>query len=67
MIEFFIDGVPVTAENGDTVIRAATKAGFSIPSFCWHPNLSVPGNCRICMVEVEAEGGAWFDIACTCR
>jgi len=64
MIEFFIDGVPCTAETGQTVIQAALSAGVRIPSFCWHPNLSVPGNCRICMVEVEAEGGAWFDIAC---
>lgn len=64
MIEFFIDGVPCTAENGQTVIQAALAAGVRIPSFCWHPELSVPGNCRICMVEVEAEGGAWFDIAC---
>jgi NADH-quinone oxidoreductase subunit G len=64
MIDFFIDGVPVQAEKGETVIQAATRAGINIPSFCWHPHLSVPGNCRICMVEVEAEGGAWFDIAC---
>lgn len=64
MIEFFVDGVPVTADDGQTVMQAATAAGFTIPSFCWHPHLSVPGNCRICMVEVEAEGGAWFDISC---
>lgn len=66
MIEFFIDGVPATAENGETVIQAASKAGVIIPSFCWHKNLSVPGNCRICMVEIEDERGGepWFDIAC---
>ena len=64
MIEFFINGQPVQAENGQTVMQAAVAAGIDIPSFCWHPHLSVPGNCRICMVEVEAEGGAWFDISC---
>lgn len=64
MIEFFIDGVAVQAENGHTVMQAAIAAGINIPSFCWHPQLSVPGNCRICMVEVEADGGAWFDISC---
>ncbi len=64
MIEFFIDGTPVQAEKGQTVMQAAVAAGITIPYFCWHPHLSVPGNCRICMVEVEAEGGAWFDISC---
>ena len=38
-------------------MQAATAAGIFIPYFCWHPQLSVPGNCRICVVEVEAEGG----------
>ncbi|MDQ6611398.1 MAG: 2Fe-2S iron-sulfur cluster-binding protein [Gemmatimonadota bacterium] len=66
MIEFFIDGQPVTAETGQTVIQAAHAVGILLPSFCWHPQLSVPGNCRICMVEVEDERGGdpWFDIAC---
>ena len=64
MIEFFINGEPVQAETGQTVMQAAVAAGVNIPSFCWHPQLSVPGNCRICMVEVEADGGAWFDISC---
>ncbi len=64
MIEFFINGQPLQAMTGQTVMQAAVAAGIDIPSFCWHPQLSVPGNCRICMVEVEAEGGAWFDISC---
>jgi NADH-quinone oxidoreductase subunit G len=47
-------------------MQAAKANGHFIPYFCWHPQLSVPGNCRICMVEVEAEGGgsSWMDIAC---
>ena len=64
MIEFFINGQPVQAEDDQTVMQAAKANGFFIPYFCWHPQLSVPGNCRICMVEVEAEGGGWLDIAC---
>jgi NADH-quinone oxidoreductase subunit G len=67
MIEFFINGQPVMAEDHQTVMQAAKASGHFIPYFCWHPQLSVPGNCRICMVEVEAEGGAggsWMDIAC---
>ena len=54
MIEFFIDDVPVQARKGQTVMQAAVESGISIPFFCWHPQLSTPGNCRICMVEVEA-------------
>ncbi len=46
-------------------MQAALAAGHFIPYFCWHPNLSVAGNCRICMVEVEEEkGGSWMEIAC---
>jgi NADH-quinone oxidoreductase subunit G len=64
MVEFFINGQPVRAEDNQTVMQAAKANGFFIPYFCWHPHLSVPGNCRICMVEVEADGGGWMDIAC---
>jgi NADH-quinone oxidoreductase subunit G len=65
MPEFFINGEPVLAEKNQTVMQAAIANGISIPHFCWHPRLSVPGNCRICIVEVEEEkGGNWTDIAC---
>ncbi|HEY0931811.1 MAG TPA: 2Fe-2S iron-sulfur cluster-binding protein [Gemmatimonas sp.] len=65
ILDFFIDGHPVTAKDGQTVIQAAREHGFDVPHFCWHPQLSVPGNCRICMVEVEQDNGdPWFDIGC---
>jgi NADH-quinone oxidoreductase subunit G len=66
MPDFFINGQPVHAEKGQTVLQAALAAGFYIPYFCWHPHLSVAGNCRVCVVEVEGEGGGgnWSDIAC---
>jgi len=68
MIEFFINGQPVQAEDHQTVMQAAKANGHFIPYFCWHPQLSVPGNCRICMVEVsnegQSEGSGWLDIAC---
>jgi NADH-quinone oxidoreductase subunit G len=66
MPDFFINGQPVRAEKGQTVMQAALAAGFFIPYFCWHPHLSVAGNCRVCVVEVEGEGGGggWTDIAC---
>jgi len=66
MVEIWIDGDRVEAEEGQTVMQAARASGHEIPAFCWHPSLSVPGNCRICMVEVEGDGTAagWLDIAC---
>ncbi len=65
MPEIFINGQPVHAERDQTVMQAALAAGFFIPYFCWHPNLSVAGNCRICVVEVEdPKGGNWIEIAC---
>jgi NADH-quinone oxidoreductase subunit G len=61
MPEIFINGQPVQAAAGQTVMQVARDHGFFIPYFCWHPNLSVSGNCRICVVEVEGRG---LDIAC---
>ncbi|MBL0142440.1 MAG: (2Fe-2S)-binding protein [Betaproteobacteria bacterium] len=59
-----IDGREIEAQAGQTVMQAATEAGIFIPYFCWHPKLSVPGNCRICVVGVEDKGGEWVEIAC---
>lgn len=36
-----------------TVIQAASEQGIEIPHFCYHPKLSVAGNCRMCLVEIE--------------
>ncbi|HTS23161.1 MAG TPA: 2Fe-2S iron-sulfur cluster-binding protein [Casimicrobiaceae bacterium] len=62
MPEIFIDGRPVQAERSQTVLEAALANGFDIPYFCWHPALSVAGNCRICAVQIE--GRSWAEIAC---
>ena len=48
-----INDKSVEFKPGQTIIEAARAAGISIPHFCWHPKLSVSGNCRICLVEVE--------------
>jgi NADH-quinone oxidoreductase subunit G len=48
-----INGIEVTAEPGSTIMQVADKAGIFIPRFCYHPGLSIAGNCRICLVEVE--------------
>ncbi len=48
-----IDGKQVTVEAGTTVIKAAHGAGIDVPFYCWHPGLSIAGNCRMCLVEIE--------------
>ncbi|MCC7438192.1 MAG: molybdopterin-dependent oxidoreductase [Armatimonadetes bacterium] len=48
-----IDGKAIECAPGKTIIEAATDNGIDIPHFCWHPALSVSGNCRMCLVEVE--------------
>ncbi len=53
MPELTIDGQKVTVAEGTTVIQAAEQLGIFIPRYCYHPGLSVAGNCRICLVDVE--------------
>jgi NADH-quinone oxidoreductase subunit G len=48
-----IDGREVVAREGATVIQAAEGLGVFVPRYCYHPALSIAGNCRICLVEVE--------------
>lgn len=48
-----INGREVTVPRGTSVIRAAAAVGVNIPHFCYHPALSAPANCRMCLVEIE--------------
>ncbi len=48
-----IDGREAEFEDGLTVIRAAEKLGIEVPHYCWHPGLTIAGNCRMCLVEIE--------------
>uniref|UniRef100_A0A671MCH9 NADH-ubiquinone oxidoreductase 75 kDa subunit, mitochondrial n=1 Tax=Sinocyclocheilus anshuiensis TaxID=1608454 RepID=A0A671MCH9_9TELE len=53
MVEVFVDGKPVMVEPGTTVLQTCEKVGVQIPRFCYHDRLSVAGNCRMCLVEIE--------------
>jgi NADH-quinone oxidoreductase subunit G len=53
MAKITIDGKLFEVEDGRSIIEAARENGIEIPHFCWHPKLSVSGNCRMCLVEVE--------------
>ena len=54
---FKLDGKPIPFEPGDTVIKAAWRQGIEIPHYCWHPGLSAPANCRMCLVEIAPKPG----------
>ena len=53
MPKLTIDGIAVEVPAGSTILQAAEAAGIEIPRFCYHERLSVAGNCRMCLVEVE--------------
>jgi NADH-quinone oxidoreductase subunit G len=48
-----VDGKNIEAKPGQTVLQACLDAGITLPHYCYHPGLSIPASCRICLVEVE--------------
>eukprot|EP01084_Bolivina_argentea_P052938 97191_1 len=53
LAEVTVDGKKVRVPKGVTVLQACEAAGVNIPRFCYHDRLSIAGNCRMCLVEVE--------------
>jgi NADH-quinone oxidoreductase subunit G len=53
MPKLLIDGEEIEVAAGTTILQAAEAHGKEIPHFCYHPGLSIAGNCRMCLVEVE--------------
>jgi NADH-quinone oxidoreductase subunit G len=53
MPKLTIDGLEVDVAPGTSVLQAAEQLGIEIPRFCYHDRLSVPANCRMCLVEQE--------------
>ena len=51
--ELIIDGKLIEVEDGITLLQACEQAGAEIPRFCYHERLSIAGNCRMCLVEVQ--------------
>jgi len=54
-VNITINGYPVQLEKGKTIIEAAEAAGIKIPTLCYHKDLCVAGNCRVCVVEVVGQ------------
>ena len=53
LVTLTIDGQEVTVPKGTTLLQAAEGAGTEVPHYCYHPGLSSPAICRLCLVEVE--------------
>ena len=53
MPKLTVDGIEVEVPGGATVLQACEAAGAEIPRFCYHERLSIAGNCRMCLVEME--------------
>jgi NADH-quinone oxidoreductase subunit G len=53
MPKLTIDGIEIEVDPGLTVLQACEIAGREIPRFCYHERLSIAGNCRMCLVEME--------------
>lgn len=52
-IHLTIDGQPVAAAPGTTILQAAAELGVQTPTLCHHPHMHCGSNCRACVVEVE--------------
>jgi len=52
-VALLIDDRPVVVRKGTTVLQAAEKAGILVPHYCYYPGMSIAGNCRMCLVEIE--------------
>ena len=53
MFKLKINNIDIEVEEGLTVLQACEKIGVEIPRFCYHERLSIAGNCRMCLVEME--------------
>lgn len=62
VVNITIDGKALAVPKGTNLIEAAKLAGIEIPHYCYHPDLSIAGNCRMCQVAVK--GAPKLTIAC---
>ncbi|AFX98788.1 NADH dehydrogenase (quinone), G subunit [Candidatus Endolissoclinum faulkneri L2] len=53
MPRLMIDGIETVVPQGATVLQACESVGSEVPHFCFHSRLSIAGNCRMCLVELE--------------
>ncbi len=62
LVTLTVDEKKVEVPEGTTVLQACEQAGSPVPFYCYHPGLSIAGNCRICLVEIA--GAPKLQISC---
>ena len=62
VVNVTIDGKATQVPKGTNIIEAAKTLGVDIPHYCYHPHLSIAGNCRMCQISVK--GQPKLTIAC---
>src|SRR5262249_21997987 len=55
LVEFSLNGLPVTAAPDETILEVADRLGVAIPRLCYKENMRPDGNCRSCVVEIAGE------------
>jgi NADH-quinone oxidoreductase subunit G/[NiFe] hydrogenase diaphorase moiety small subunit/NADP-reducing hydrogenase subunit HndD len=66
-INITINGVVYEVDEGKTILEAAREAGINIPTLCYHKDLCVAGNCRVCVVEVAGQNRLAASCATPCQ
>ncbi|MCB9029619.1 MAG: (2Fe-2S)-binding protein [Deltaproteobacteria bacterium] len=62
LVKITIDDKQIEVPKGMNLVEAAASTGTFIPHYCYHPDLSIAGNCRMCQIEIE--GRPKLEIAC---
>ena len=55
VINVKINNIDVSVEPGTTILQACNFLNIDIPKFCFHENLQIDGNCRMCLIEVKLD------------
>ena len=67
MVKLSLNGRQIEAPEGGNLLRVAMEHGVYIPHLCFHPGLSAPASCRLCLVEIESGNGRKLITACNTR
>jgi bidirectional [NiFe] hydrogenase diaphorase subunit len=65
-VELIIDGEPVTAPEGTSLLTAARAAGREVPGLCHHDAVPANASCRLCLVEIRRPGRDWSQLTTSC-
>lgn len=65
-VELIIDGEPVTAPDGSSLLTAARSSGRDVPGLCHHEAVAPNASCRLCLVEIRRPGRDWTQLTTSC-